>query len=561
MAPVVRPRHWPEGSLLQCAGVPLSWHRPRGSRQRLSTSLPSLLAAVAPRGMRAAVTILVAMTTLTGASDCTPDVLSQYTSGWPAKLDFGIYWFGKNDEFEKATSAEASRFYDPKKPTLVYFHGWTGVDDGWVATCTRATSRCVNCPEGAPLLFDGFLDAGWNVGIFYWDQFADEDCTRDAEQKVWFDRHGNGIRWKSYNVTTGTFSYETMQPDGSDFNLAKVSATAVKSVLSNFKGQTVRFVGHSIGSQLAAEVASLLHEEDHPAKPQRLALLEPFFTRHQLYFFRCKEFVGKEQGVGSFTAEATASTVRQLWDKSHMMTEIYKSSLLTQKPAMGYPNKELAEVGTVVLYKPNWCGGDSGLLTEVAHLQCYHNAIIPLYFLRFGIQPAPLNPPQVLPDVMPGSAIANCSTPSAACSDLEIREWVDRQNQVDGTQLWQQTTGQETFDPMDDSFALAPALNYAGEDIVSRDAMELYMPHANDHASRRHSLAGMRLPLWAPVAIGGAAAAAVVFFGCVCLVCRTRRRRGTESDVDSEDDFESGLYGGSDHGRAVSFSGQARGYE
>ena len=33
---------------------------------------------------------------------------------------------------------------------------------------------------------------GWNFGIFYWDQFADEDCYYHAELKVWGYDYGTG---------------------------------------------------------------------------------------------------------------------------------------------------------------------------------------------------------------------------------------------------------------------------------------------------------------------------------------------------------------------------------
>ena len=73
-----------------------------------------------------------------------------------------------------------------------------------------------------------------------------------------------------------------------------IEVTAVKNAMGSFGGSQVllggfhssegcqlrRFVGHSLGAQLAARCASLLHSEEHPAAPQRLALLEPYFSKH-----------------------------------------------------------------------------------------------------------------------------------------------------------------------------------------------------------------------------------------------------------------------------------------
>ncbi len=32
---------------------------------------------------------------------------------------------------------------------------------------------------------DAWLDGGWNVGIFYWNQLADEEMPQDTESKIW----------------------------------------------------------------------------------------------------------------------------------------------------------------------------------------------------------------------------------------------------------------------------------------------------------------------------------------------------------------------------------------
>merc|ERR1712151_748445 len=119
-------------------------------------------------------------------------------------------------------------------------------------------------------------------------------------------------------------------------------------------GQSARFVGHSLGAQLAARCASSLHDEGHPAAPQRLAMLEPFFTRTHLMFWGCKKSTSAD--VGGFAAEATTEIVRKLWTDKHVVTEIYKSSPLTQRESFGYPAEDLEGLATVVHYEPTWCG-------------------------------------------------------------------------------------------------------------------------------------------------------------------------------------------------------------
>jgi hypothetical protein len=345
---------------------------------------------------------------------------------------------------------------------------------------------------------DTWLARGWNVGFFYWDQLADEDCARDAEQKIWFDKDGDGLAWKSYDVASQTHKWVQLQDDTAK-SLGTLAANKVKEAMGEYKGDEVRFVGHDIGAQLAVKCAAELHFRDHPASPQRIAMLEPLFTEHHLGLVRCGTVEGistgeiKKQlaqvktgeGLGSFAADATASVVERLWKKSKVVTEIYKSSLETQNERFSNPNVELTKLGTVVIYNPKWCGGQSStvgsfLSTLGSNQQssCYHNAMFPLYFLQLGLPPSPLNPQLgPYPASALNSALQACPTPSASCSANELREWVERQNlsNVAGAQKWTQAAGMETFNITDDTFQLDPSVS-AADTVVEMDASILSVP-------------------------------------------------------------------------------------
>merc|ERR1719230_2427426 len=107
-------------------------------------------------------------------------------------------------------------------------------------------------------------------------------------------------------------------------------------------------------------------------------MLEPFFTRTHLMFWGCKKSTSAD--VGGFAAEATTGIVRKLWKDKHVVTEIYKSSPLTQKESFGYPAEDLEGLATVVHYEPTWCGslatGASRIIGTVTgnmqNLGCYH---------------------------------------------------------------------------------------------------------------------------------------------------------------------------------------------
>ncbi|CAE8629379.1 unnamed protein product [Polarella glacialis] len=372
------------------------------------------------------------------------------------------------------------------------------------------------CPNGGgQLLAEDWLNKGWNVGVFYWDQFADEECARDAEQKVWFDRKGDGFRWKSYDVGSGLLQYNTYEQPGV-VSVADMCVENVKNALGKFSGPQVRFVGHSLGAQLATRCAALLHAENHVAAPNRLTLLEPYFSKHSHLNFLghglgCNEKVSSGHGLGDFASENVDSYVQKMWDSYKVVTEVYKSSVLTESDGesaysqlksmvksgasgglqdtlvgtMGGGNRNLPleRMAALVEYKPDWCSGVAGMSGDMAHLGCRHCAVFPMYFLSFGRQPAPVNPPPIAQNsALPGSALRSCVTPSAACTDGQVREWVERQFALQGGQAWTQVAGESTFDLSDDSFAVNPSLDdnfqlglKSANEMVLDEAIELPM--------------------------------------------------------------------------------------
>ena len=448
--------------------------------------------------------------------------------GFPMRLDSNIYWFGPNDQNEKATGGP-SRFYDPNKPTMLYFHGWTGQGGGWTSKCKRLTTKCHSdiCPMGGgQLLVNDWLDEGWNVGFFYWDQFADEGCARDAEQKLWFDKGGDGLQWKSYDPMTGAIRFQSYEAD--EQSVSEICVKEVKNAMGGYKGSEVRFVGHSLGAQLAVRCGSLLHVEDHPAAPKRLALLEPYFSKHShMYFFGCHGDVTTDKGMGDFAAKLTVQLVQHLWKSKNVVTEIYKSSLLTENSAeespymelksimengaltglektlvgtlaSGMREKDLERSGTMVQYQPDWCNSvGTDTYGDVEHVACRHCAVMPMYLLSFGRAPPPQNP-RPTERAQPGSALVSCMTPSAACTDDQLRQWVQRQLDMAPTrQMWEQNYGQNTFDGMDDAYQLDPSIKQ-GFQLGLRSANSLVQQTAPEYTQHKEEPISMLMILRTP---------------------------------------------------------------
>jgi len=395
---------------------------------------------------------------------CTEEQFARFPGGWPAELDASLYWFTRDDVPQKAVEGSTGDFYDPSRRTVVFFHGYTGHDGGSVQTCDRASTLCPHgaCQDKDTPMMQSWFDAGWNVGIFYWDQFADEECARDAEQKIWFDRKGDGLTWKSYDTQTGQMSRKSYL--GDVMSVADLCVNAFWTALASHSGPEVRFVGHSIGAQLAVRCASMLHQQNHPAAPQRLALLEPYFTKHHLWLFRCvgKTDVSTDEGVGNFAPLATSDYAKHLYDTKGVITEVYKTSVYTEMTQFGNPNADLEKFATFVQYEPRWCGGNSVLghalaKVDVRHVGCKHYAAIPLYFLGFDQTPPTLAELPSADSSHPTSALKTCPTPAASCKYGELKQWVERQLQLaTHDQKWKQEAGFETISVDDDRFRLTP---------------------------------------------------------------------------------------------------------
>lgn len=509
------------------------------------------------------------LTSAVGQSACVPSLLGQFESaGWPEKLDWGIYWVGRDDQLSKATSSGASSVYNPGHPTLIYMHGWTGGKSegkgGWMVNCKRVTtscptSACTETGEGT-LLAEPWLDQGWNVGFFYWDQFADEPCPRRAEQKIWFDREGDGLRWKSYKVSDGSEEFPQLREPGI-MSVADLCSQAVHTAMSGYHGKHVRFAGHSIGAQLAVRCAGLLHEVGHEAAPQRIALLEPFFTKRELlYFFNtpgCQDSTYSEP-VGGFTEKATAEEIAHMQEHFNIAVEIYKSSLLTEaqdvmgkKIEAGTSSRELEKLGALVRFSPRWCGGlewvpDTLDLSDLGNLVCRHLAVFPLYFLSIGEPPPPVHS-----ELQPGPAISTCLTPSASCDDDSIRMWAIRQSCLNGTtQRWVQVSGAETFNVTDDTFELQPALleselsltpSMAAEGCSTGHTSQAAMPLLFGMESPSDSGADEPEEAWYEHHINLLlVVVAVLFtFGTAFLLVQTYRQPKQYADVHADDESDS----------------------
>ncbi|HET90778.1 MAG TPA: hypothetical protein ENN99_08590, partial [Chloroflexi bacterium] len=183
----------------------------------------------------------------------------------PTQLSYGLYWFGLNGTNQKFAPGETNPYFDPAKPTLIFAHGWQPFisnelpDFDFDGTDTAA----------------GWLDAGWNVGIFVWNQFSDETTgvtgawfgdgpppqgVLDAEAKIWSANGPKGMRWRDWSknpLLPPDYGYST--PPAGTPSAGELFYQTYIAALEGYTG-TIRITGHSLGNQMAVRLTQLVDE-------------------------------------------------------------------------------------------------------------------------------------------------------------------------------------------------------------------------------------------------------------------------------------------------------------
>jgi hypothetical protein len=375
-----------------------------------------------------------------------------FPGGWPKALGSGIYWYGPDDQVEAATGS-ASQFYDPSRKTIVFIDGFNGLYH--IKSCHRMTSKCVplaKCEPGSELFAVDWISKGWNFGIFYWDQFADEDCYYKVELKIWgygWDAGGNEeqhLKWKSYDTVSERT--EAKVYEGNETSVAEICASSVRSAMPAFHGGSFQIVGFSAGAQLAAACADVLHTQTptHPALPTQLVMLEPAFTGHfkpwsVFPLHPCTPIIGSHDKQ---TVKWAVQAVERLYNRSVPMS-LYKSSRMSRFGSVAElvfdPGVELDVLGTLVRWIPNFCG--------VLDFACQHDVVVPYYF--FSMRDAPAVPVLENEGLISGS----CKMPGPHCTDAEILDLAKQRRAGitdDNQPLWKQVSGFKTWTIEDDVF-------------------------------------------------------------------------------------------------------------
>ena len=238
------------------------------------------------------------------------------------QLDYGLYWFGYVDA-DKAVPGQLNRFYAPNKPTVIYIHGW---QNGATVDARRETLDRRGSGGPAEDLSQYWLDRGWNVGLLYWNQFADEGEVKDAEAKIYTASGPRDMRWRKLD---GSYA------SGPNKNVTTLLYEAIRDNMGDFSHSTFRLTGHSLGNQLALSVGKALDDAADAGqinanlRPDRIGLLDGFFSNW-----------GKSYLGGRWTGEVGRDYADQLI-ASGVVIEAYRSSPTSGTPFVGDANNGL----------------------------------------------------------------------------------------------------------------------------------------------------------------------------------------------------------------------------
>ncbi len=329
-------------------------------------------------------------------------------------LDYGLYFFSNNKEALKWTGA-SNAYFNPTKPTMIYIHGW---QKDATPNQRRETFDRQNAQAGVDLT-TAWKNAGWNVGICYWNQFADESEVKDAEAKVWSAAGPQGMRWRkadgSYSTTTINVSAGTM------------CANAIASAMGNFSGSQLRLVGHSLGSQMVINVAQQLSDKVDAnqlpikARPGRVALLDPAFLKDARPYLNNR-----------WTGEVARGIVSFLKTKG-VIFEAYRSSGVTSNGFIGDANYDLLKMCAFTELVSGYYG-----TTDFASK---HEVAVWWYFWSMSFA-APMT--DLTPPFHPANSMARA--PSAVTEDYRVNA------QMNSTLRTLHNAGTGTRTPGDDNF-------------------------------------------------------------------------------------------------------------
>jgi len=348
------------------------------------------------------------------------------------RLDYGLYWLGYNGDMEKFVPGQYNRFYDASKPVVIYIHGW---QKG--SSQNNYAKENLYFADAGIWTHTNWIDKGWNVGIFYWSQWADEDEVKNAEAKIWSRTGPQGFR---YRLSDGTYK-TTLNPTGTAA-CAELAYSAFVAALAGNTSKNIRLVGHSLGNQMVTRLAELVYTNcvsgkinENTYRINRIALLDPAWTKDGKTYLGDSNGDGKNDWVGERCRWAIFKMLDRWTPVNGFAVERYNTTALDQSLfgiAMD-SNDPLKERIANISVRPWYYSA-----TQIAEK---HNVIPRHYFWSMDFAPP------VECTISWGTRTNTGKMgPSASTPTSRIKEMMGK------TYKWDQVEGRYTHSPDDDWF-------------------------------------------------------------------------------------------------------------
>ncbi len=305
---------------------------------------------------------------------------------------YGLYWFKADGSasLEQSTMKAcnygdkacqqkelASGYFDPNKPTIIFIHGWQ-------PSTVNVKNRFDFCYKykTAKNTYSPTLNVlqswkGYNVAVFYWNQFADDNLYA-AEAKVYTTHGVHGMQWKyldkagvEHTCKSGDSSCVT--PNESITDLA---FDAYKKSLPKVYNKELRITGQSLGAQVAIQLTKKIMQHPLLPQPTRLVLMDPYFSEDGVFT--------AENNLPYSVAQYNSSAVTDilaLYKHHHALKNVafpismYRTSVMSFAPT-GNPNWNLIQQVAYMRIYPVYLKAAKGLALKTAQ----HISSIYLYF-------------------------------------------------------------------------------------------------------------------------------------------------------------------------------------
>ena len=240
---------------------------------------------------------VVSATCAIGVSGITASAWDTTIDDWGleyfSELDYGIYWYTANDNVVPTEEYTVNK----NAPTMIFTHGWKPNGESKMREDLSIKGRtdsalASNGYEPYPYdkrFYNYYLQQGYNVGVFYWQQFADEGLSLSVDSKIWsHNTEEKGMAYVTYDENgKGTLT----KPDDEtnpDKSVAVLYGEEIIKWLGNDYSGELHLAGHSMGGQLTLAVSEylcLLNDKGtikDNLLPDRVTILDPYLSNTKI---------------------------------------------------------------------------------------------------------------------------------------------------------------------------------------------------------------------------------------------------------------------------------------